>query len=54
MMAVALDGKAVSLIAVADRIRATSKQAIAELQAMGIQRVLRSLFLWEMHHGYKG
>ncbi len=37
VMAVALDGKAVGLIAVADRVRATSKQAIAELQAMGIQ-----------------
>lgn len=37
VMAVAFDGKAVGLIAVADRIRATSKQAIAELQAMGIQ-----------------
>ncbi len=37
VMAVALDGKAVGLIAVADRVRATSKQAITELQAMGIQ-----------------
>jgi len=37
VMAVALDGKAVGLIAVADRVRATSKQAITELQVMGIQ-----------------
>ncbi len=37
VMAVAMDSEAVGLIAVADRIRATSRQAIAELKALGIQ-----------------
>ena len=37
VMAVALDGQAVGLIAVADQVRATSKQTIAALQALGIQ-----------------
>src|SRR5436305_8920406 len=37
VMVVAMDSQAVGLIAVADRIRATSHQAIAELQASGIQ-----------------
>ena len=37
VMVVAMDSQAVGLIAVADRIRATSHQAIAELQALGIQ-----------------
>src|SRR5438874_1548430 len=37
VMVVGMDSQAVGLIAVADRIRATSHQAIAELQALGIQ-----------------
>ena len=37
VMAVARDGRAIGLIAVADRIRSTSRQAVAELQALGIQ-----------------
>src|SRR5712692_5083343 len=37
VMVVALDAQATGLIAVADRIRATSRQAITELQALGIQ-----------------
>lgn len=37
VMVVALNGQAVGLIAVADRVRATSRQTIAELQALGIQ-----------------
>src|SRR2546421_672191 len=37
VMVVAMDSQAVGLIAVADRIRATSHQAIADLQALGIQ-----------------
>jgi P-type Cu2+ transporter len=37
VMAVALDGKAAGLIAVADRVRPTARQTIAELHALGIQ-----------------
>jgi Cu2+-exporting ATPase len=37
VMAVAMDSQAVGLIAVADRIRATSRETIAELKALGIQ-----------------
>jgi len=37
VMAVAMDTQAVGLIAVADRPRATSREAIAELKALGIQ-----------------
>jgi Cu2+-exporting ATPase len=37
VMVVAMDSQAVGLIAVADRVRATSFQTIADLQAMGIQ-----------------
>ena len=37
VMAVAMDGQAVGLIAVADRIRKTSSTAITRLQALGIQ-----------------
>jgi P-type Cu2+ transporter len=37
VMAVALDGKAAGLIAVADRIRPTAHQTIDELHALGIQ-----------------
>jgi P-type Cu2+ transporter len=37
VMVVAQDGQAVGLIAVADRIRATSREAIAELKQLGIQ-----------------
>ncbi len=37
VMAVAMNGQAVGLIAVADRVRATSREAISELQALGIQ-----------------
>jgi len=37
VMVVALNGQAVGLIAVADRVRATSRQTIADLQALGIQ-----------------
>jgi Cu2+-exporting ATPase len=37
VMAVAQDGQAVGLIAVADRIRSTSRETIAELQALGIE-----------------
>ncbi len=40
VMAVALDAQAVGLIAVADRIRPTSRQAITELQALGIQMAM--------------
>src|SRR5258708_26712910 len=36
-MVMALDARATGFIAVADRIRATSRQAITELQALGIQ-----------------
>src|SRR5207245_1685228 len=36
-MLVAMNGQAVGLIAVADRVRATSRETIAELQALGIQ-----------------
>ena len=36
-MLVALNGQAVGLIAVADRVRATSREAIAQLKQMGIQ-----------------
>lgn len=37
VMAVAMDTQAVGVIAVADRIRATSRQTVTELQALGIQ-----------------
>jgi Cu2+-exporting ATPase len=37
VMTVAMDSQAVGLIAVADRVRATSRETIAELQALGIQ-----------------
>ncbi len=37
VMVMAMDSQAVGLIAVADRIRATSRETIAELQALGIQ-----------------
>ncbi len=36
-MLVALNGQAVGLVAVADRVRATSREAIARLKALGIQ-----------------
>ena len=36
-MLVAMNGQAVGLIAVADRIRATSRETIAQLKALGIQ-----------------
>ncbi len=39
-MLVAVDGQAVGLIAVADRIRPTAREAIAELRALGIQVAL--------------
>jgi cation transport ATPase len=37
VMLVALNGQGVGLIAVADRVRATSREAIAQLKALGIQ-----------------
>jgi Cu2+-exporting ATPase len=37
VMAVAQDGQAVGLIAVADRIRGSSRETVAQLQALGIQ-----------------
>ncbi len=40
VMLVAVDGQAVGLIAVADRIRPTAREAIAELRALGIQVAL--------------
>jgi Cu2+-exporting ATPase len=40
VMAVAVDGSAAGLIAVADRIRPTARQTIAELRALGIQVAL--------------
>src|SRR2546430_6135488 len=36
-MLVAMDGQAVGLIAVADRVRATARETIAQLKALGIQ-----------------
>jgi P-type Cu2+ transporter len=36
-MLVAMNGQAVGLVAVADRVRATSRETIAELKALGIQ-----------------
>ncbi|HEY7350543.1 MAG TPA: heavy metal translocating P-type ATPase [Ktedonobacterales bacterium] len=40
VMVVALEGQAVGAIAVADRLRPTSRQAVADLQALGIQVAL--------------
>ncbi|MHB1612762.1 MAG: heavy metal translocating P-type ATPase [Actinomycetes bacterium] len=40
VVAVAADGGALGLVAVADRIKATSRQAVAELRALGLTPVL--------------
>jgi Cu2+-exporting ATPase len=39
-MVVALDGKAVGAIALADRLRSSARQAVADLEALGIQVAL--------------
>ncbi len=40
VVAVAADGKAMGLVAVADRIKATSRQAVTDLRALGLTPVL--------------